>query len=491
MNGDLNKKIVSATKWSAITEILAKLVTPIISIVLAHLLAPEVFGVVTTLTMIIAFAEIFTDAGFQKYIIQHEFQNKGDLYLSVNVAFWSNIAMALFIWLIISLFSETLATIVGNPGLGHVLIIACSSIPLIGLSGIQMALYRRNLDFKTLFKVRMVGIFVPLIITVPLAYITRSYWALILGTIAQNLINVIVLFIFSEWKPKIIYSFVKLKEMLSFTLWSIIEAIGIWLTSYVDIFIVGTLLSQYYLGLYKTSSAIVGQLMGLVTAVTTPILFSSLSRLQNDEIEFRNIFFKFQKYVSILVMPLGVGIFCYSDFITMVLLGEQWMETSGFIGLWGITTAFTIVLCHYCSEIYRSKGYPKMSAIVQWLHIIVLWPAILFAADYGYEILYVTRSLVRFQLVLLNVLIMYFVFHFSPIKLFGNITPAFLSAVVMGAFAVFINMELFQSILYQGVTIIPSVLIYFLVLCSFSDERKIFRTQILSKALRTFSKIKK
>ena len=68
---DLNKSIVKATKWSSITEIVAKLITPITSVVLARLLTPEAFGVVTTLTMVITFSEIFRDAGFQKYLIQH------------------------------------------------------------------------------------------------------------------------------------------------------------------------------------------------------------------------------------------------------------------------------------------------------------------------------------------------------------------------------------------------------------------------------------
>ena len=78
---ELNSKIVKATKWSTITEIVAKLITPITSMVLARLLTPEAFGVVATLTMVITFAEIFTDAGFQKYLIQHEFRDKKDCTL--------------------------------------------------------------------------------------------------------------------------------------------------------------------------------------------------------------------------------------------------------------------------------------------------------------------------------------------------------------------------------------------------------------------------
>ena len=72
MSTNLNRKIGQATKWSSITEILSKLISPIVNIVLARLLAPEAFGIVATITMVISFAEVFTDAGFQKYIIQHE-----------------------------------------------------------------------------------------------------------------------------------------------------------------------------------------------------------------------------------------------------------------------------------------------------------------------------------------------------------------------------------------------------------------------------------
>lgn len=469
---ELNNKIVKATKWSAITEIVAKLVTPISSMVLARLLTPEAFGVVATLTMIITFAEIFTDAGFQKYLIQHEFKDETDRTQSTNVAFWSNLCMSLLIWLLIGLFSEPLATLVGNPGLGHVLTIACVSIPLAAFSSIQMALYKRDFDFKTLFKVRIVGICIPLLVTIPLAIWLKSYWALVFGTIAGNLVNAILLTYYSKWKPSLYYSFVKLKEMFSFTMWSMFESISIWLTVYVDVFIIGVYLNEYYLGLYKTSITIVGQITALITGVTTPILFSALSRLQSDENEFKVMFFKFQKLVALLVIPLGVGIFCFSDLITLLLLGEQWIEASGFVGLWGLTSAITIVLAHYSSEVYRSKGKPKLSVLVQWLHMIVLYPVILIAIKYGFEVLYVSRALVRLELVLVNMIMMYVVIKISPFSMMKNISIPCIAAIAMWSFSN-IFMQFNNSIPCQIINIVICGIVYISVICCFSKERKL------------------
>lgn len=283
---ELGAKMRTATKWSAVTQLLAKLVSPITTMALARLLTPDAFGIVATLTMVISFAEIFTDAGFQKYVVQHQFKDERDQDESINVAFWSNLIMSLFLWGIIALFSSPLAKLVGNPGYGYVLIIACVSIPIAAFSTIQSALYNRKLDYKTLFKVRIVSAMVPLFITVPLAFLLRNFWALVVGTIVQNVVSAVLLTYHSAWKPRLFYSVEKLREMLSFSIWSMVEQVSIWLTNYVDVFIVGTALSQYYLGLYRTGSSIVGQITGLITAITTPILFSSLSRLQDEKNEF-------------------------------------------------------------------------------------------------------------------------------------------------------------------------------------------------------------
>jgi PST family polysaccharide transporter len=72
---ELNKKIQLSIKWSGITEIVAKSIVPIINMILVRILTPEAFGVIAIVTMITSFADIFTDAGFQKYLIQKKFDN--------------------------------------------------------------------------------------------------------------------------------------------------------------------------------------------------------------------------------------------------------------------------------------------------------------------------------------------------------------------------------------------------------------------------------
>ena len=130
----LNDKVASSTKWTFITEVMAKLVNPISNMILARLLAPEAFGVLATVLMILSFADMLADAGFQKYIIQKEFKDDLEREQSTLVAIWSNIALGFVLWIGVFVFQDKLASLVGNPGLGNVLAMAGIAIPLTSIS---------------------------------------------------------------------------------------------------------------------------------------------------------------------------------------------------------------------------------------------------------------------------------------------------------------------------------------------------------------------
>lgn len=490
MQTSMNQKIGQAAKWSSITEIIAKLISPITNMILARLLVPEAFGIVATITMVISFAEIFTDAGFQKYIIQHEFADETALDNSTNVAFWTNLGVSTFICIIIFFFRHQIADLVGNPGLGNSISIASILIIVAAFSSIQMARYRRALDFKTLFFIRIITSLIPLVVTVPLAITLRNYWALLIGTFASQLCNAIALTVKSKWKPKFYYSFTLFKEMFVFTAWTLLESISIWLTTNIGVFIVGNYLTDYYLGVYKTSMSTVNAYMAIITNALTPVLFSALSRYQNDDENFRKTYYQFQRLTAVLVIPMGIGIYLYRDLVTQILLGSQWGEASGFIGLWGLTSAFTIVFSHFSSEVYRSKGNPKVSLILQVVHIVFLVTTLILSVSHGFEVLYVARSLVRIQIIVCALMIMHIMYGFKVQHILRNVLPMITSALIMGA-AGYLMQQASSSMIWQFVSVFFCIIIYFAVLLGMfpSVRHEVFDSavgkKIVQKIMRT------
>ncbi|QAY68578.1 lipopolysaccharide biosynthesis protein [Paenibacillus protaetiae] len=439
--------------------------------ILARLLAPEAFGVVATVTMIVSFADIFTDAGFQKYLIQQEFSSNDEVGQASNVAFWTNLVISLLLWCTIFTFNEQLASLLGNPGLGMVLVIASFQLPLTSFSSIQSALFKRSLDFRILFIARIISSCIPFVVTIPFALIGFGYWAIVIGTIVSQLSTAVILTYNSSWKPTFYFSLTVFKKMFSFSMWSLFESISIWLTSWVDVLLISTVLNSHYVGLYKTSSMMVNGLMTLITSTTVPVLFSVLSRLQNQSDIFTSVFLKAQRLVAVVVLPLGVGIYLYRDLITLILLGNKWIESSDILGQWALTSAVTIVFGHICSEVYRAKGLPKLSFLVQILHLIVLVPACIFSLHYGFWVFVYVRSWIRIQSVVVHFIIMRIKVGIIISTIVKNTFTICTAAFFMGVIGYIIN-GLHNSTGWTFFSVSLCAIIYLGILLLFSKTRK-------------------
>lgn len=487
-----NKAIGNATAWSFAAEIAAKIIVPITNIVLARILAPEAFGIIATINMVVSFADTFSTAGFQKYIVQHEYDNKKDLFQGATVAFWTNFTISVFAWLIIALFNAPIAKFVGNEGYGLGLMVAALSLPLTSFSCIQEALFQRQLNYKVLFLRRIVVSLLPFVVTIPLALLGFGYWALISGTLAGNIVKAVLLTITSEWKPRFFFSFKLLYEMLSFSIWTLFESIAMWASSYIDILIISNGLGAYYTGLYKNSQSTVTSILTIITGATTSVLFASLSRSQDDDKQFNRIFYTFQKNVAIFVLPIGVGIYFFSDLITKILLGNQWLEASKFIGIWGLCTSLVCVFGTFSREVYRAKGKPKISLIAQLLHLAFVIPVCLITVPMGFNVLIYARSFAYLQIIVVHLLFIKFCFHMSPWRMFTTVKEPIFCSIAMGGVA-YLLLHLYEgNILVQLIYVAICAAFYFGILCVFKDYRKTFVDLIAkgkSKILKKASKV--
>lgn len=461
---ELNKKISTATFWSSLTQIIAKIIPPITNMMLARLLAPEEFGIVATFTLVISFSDIFTDAGFQKYIVQHEFKDDKELFTSTNVAFWTNFIFSITIWIIIALNSNKLAELIGSPGCGFGITIACIVVPITAFSSVQQALLRRQFNFKVIFWVRLTLTVVPLIVTVPLAFVFRNYWALVIGTLIRELLCSVLLTVLSKWKPKLTYSISAFKQMFSFSVWTLLEQISVWFTGNVGIFIVANSFNQYYLGLYKTSIATVNSILTVVSAAVIPVLFAALSRVQDDDLVFKDTFYKFHRMLSVIILPMGIGCFVYRKLVTHVMLGSQWDEAIGFIGLCGLSSALSIMFNSLNAEAIRSKGKPKISLLIQLGQIVATVIGLLMASRVSFSCVCDVRAVLPIVSIIISSIVVEKLCGISFIHIIKSSIPAIASSVVM-AFVGMVFIRYSNDVEWiQFLSIFACIIVYFVVL---------------------------
>ena len=348
-----------------------------------------------------------------------------------------------------------------NPELIKILPFATVSIVISSLSMTQIGLFRREFQFKKLFVIRVIGLCVPLLVTIPLAFAGFKFWSIIIGNIVLAFVNAIILTTLSSWKPSFFYNVNILKKMFSFSFWTLLEGIAMWLTSWFDTFFISTKMTRKDLGIYKTSITSTNGIINLITGSTTPVLFSGLSRLKDDDDNFWDIFFKMQRFVSILVLPLGVGMFVFRDLITKILLGNDW----------ALIYSFKIVLGNYCSEVYRAKGKPKLSVLAEILHLLFLIPLILWAVNKDFKLLVIMRSWGMLQFVIVNFIILKIVFNVSAFRMLKNIKYIFIASVLMGIVG-YIGLTINNSIFMQIFYVFVCIFVYFGLLSLFKETRK-------------------
>ena len=477
----MDTKVVAAAKWSLVTEVLAKLITPVTNIILAHILAPTAFGILATIMMVISFAEMLADAGFQKFLVQYEFESEDEKQKNVSVAFISNIVLAIVLWLVIIIWRDELAILVGNEGLGFPLAIMGAMLPLGAFSSIQMAMYRRSFNFKFLLSIRMITIITPLFISIPMALVGFDYWSLIAGLLAAHLFTAIALCVRQEKLISIYFSSTVFRKMFSFSAWSLAEAFSIWLTAWVDTFIISHFLNAYYLGLYKMPTAIVTTVMAIATSSMAPVLFSALSRHQHNQVEFEKTFLTFQRYMALFLVPLGVGMFVYQDFIVEILLGPQWKLAGIVLGSWALSSSLVTAISYLISEAFRAKGMPNISFLAQMAHLFVLIPVIYVCVQYDFTTFVYARSIVRVQMIAVLLYLLAIYVGMNAWLVIRNIKSYIIASAVVGTGS-YVLLHLHNSMIWTIFCICISLILYLVVLYLFPTER-IILTKIWESVL--------
>lgn len=415
MTNTVNKSLA----WSAFGEIAAKLIGPVTTILLAHILTPNDFGVIALCNMILFFCEIIVDAGFGKYLVQGSFDSKKELMEYASTAFWTNFIVALLIWLIIILSRYPISTFFDKPEYSDVIAVATGQMVIVSIISTQLGLLRREFRFKELSYVRIIASCVPLAITVPIAYFYRSYWAMVIGTYCSYLCQSAALAYLLRWKPDLMWSYAKLKRMFSFSFWSLLEGLAHWLIFWVDVFILTKLYSAYYVGLYKNSSSIIMSMFLMVASSVMPVLFSTLSRIKDSSKSF-DVVLRIERLVLYIICPAATILWFCRTIITDILLGHQWTEASLIVGYWGIIMALSIAIYSFPAEAFKSMGKPKYLFFYQLSYLLILVPLCWWGASKDFWTFVNIRFYCVAAQIVLFVIFAKSLLHWSISKFFSN-----------------------------------------------------------------------
>jgi O-antigen/teichoic acid export membrane protein len=437
---ETTSKATRSVKWSALTEVVSRTASPIILVVLARLLTPDDFGVIATTMIAVSFSQMLWDAGLSKALVQTE----EPIETAANVVFWTNILLGIFVYLILLGLAPTIARFFNSPASGPVLRVLGLQIVIGSLTSVQQALFVRDLDFQGLFWIKLLTAFFPGLFSIPMAFFGYGVWALVAGSIAGQLLNLLLLWNYSSWRPTFRYNLPCAKKMFRFGLWVLAEAFGGWLIMWGDGLIVGKYFGVHDLGVYRTGIMIVSIIFSVTLNSFLPILYPSFSRLQHDIPKLVQAFHKTIRIIMTLALPVGIGLFVVGQDAATVLFGNKWEGLGFVLSILGLKEGLTWAV-GINPETYRAMGRPDINTKFMIIQILYFLPAYFVGAQFGLWVFVYVRMAVALAAIPIQIYFCTRMLGVSPWYLWQDGRSSVLAAIAMGM-GVWVVKLLFQSL---------------------------------------------
>lgn len=351
-------KAAASIKWTTIGEVAAKLIVPITNMILARLLAPEVFGLVASITVITNFAEIVSESGFSRYILQQKFASEDKKRKSAGTATVVSVVLSLLVFLVVALCREPLAKLVNAEGYDLVLLFAAAQIPFYAVTNIQMSLFRRDFKFGKLAIVRLSSCLSQLVVSSLCALLGMGIWSLPAGTLGSLLCQFLLMVIFN--RRSFVFSFSKtaFKEMWACSGMFLLSSLVVWLDSSINTLFAGWMLGQAEAGFIKNGFSTAAGIINMLTAIYGPVLISLLAKMELGSGEYKETFYKYQKALSTLFIPLGIGMFVFQYFLAFVFFGEGWEAAAIALGCQGLVGCIRVASGNFMISAWSAEGKP-------------------------------------------------------------------------------------------------------------------------------------
>jgi len=318
--GTVRERTVRSSVWIALSSVLANVFDLVNYLILARLLVPEIFGLISIVVMIQRGIDVLTRTSFKHALIYRQDNETR----ATDTAWVLNITRGIILFILVFLAAPWISKFYGQPILSRAIKFVAFVFILDGLQNVNLVLFEKSLDFKKIALARIVRSFLSCAIVLSLAFVLRSLWALLIGILFHSVYNLWVSFLIQKKKPRFRFEKTLAGELIHYSKYVTGAGILVFLTTRGDDAIIGKLLGMRELGFYTYAYLIANLPSTHLTKILSEVIFPSYSTIKGDHIKLKNAYLSVLKLISYVAIPAAVGIFLLSKEIVLLLLGPIW-----------------------------------------------------------------------------------------------------------------------------------------------------------------------
>jgi len=303
-------------------QLIKLIMNMLVTIWLAHILVPDDFGLVAMVMVIVNFFVLFKDAGFSTATIQQETVS----HEQVGLLFWLSAVIGIVLGLILFFIAPAVALFFHEPRLVEIVQVLSLVFFLGGLGVQHEALMQRQMRFRGLVAIELLGLLLASITAICLALSGAGYWAMVWMQVVAIVVRVVLLWLMAGWIPSLPVLKVGVRKMAEFGGYMTLSNVIHYLSRQSDQVLLGWWSGAHALGLYSTAMQMLLLPIQQVLSPLSRVAVVTLSRVQGDDAGYRRAFLLLVKIVAYMTMPLMAVLAVLADPAVRLFLGEQWLE---------------------------------------------------------------------------------------------------------------------------------------------------------------------
>ena len=322
--------------WRFLERFGAQGVTFIVSIILARVLDPVVYGTVALVTVITTILQVFVDSGLGTALVQKKDADD----LDFSTVFYFNFLVCVILYIGLFCISPLVAAFYQIDELTDIVRVLGLILIISGFKNIQHSYVSKHLLFKKYFFATLGGTIVAAFVGIWMAYNGYGVWALVAQNIVNQAIDTIILWAIVKWRPKLMFSLSRLKTLLSFGWKLLVSSLLDTIWQELRQLIIGKKYSKDDLAFYNKGQEYPKYATTALNSSIDSVMLPVMAEAQDEPQKVKSITRRSIKTASFCLWPMMIGLAVCAKSLVSLILTDKWLPCVPYLQIYCIVYAF-------------------------------------------------------------------------------------------------------------------------------------------------------
>lgn len=448
----LKKQTLSGLVWTFMDTFFVSGLSFVAMIYIARILGPTEFGLIGMISVFIGIGTSMVDSGLSSSIIRTKDADNRDF----STVFYLNLGMSSMVFAIMFISAPFIAKFFSQPILTGVVRLYCFSFIISAFSAIQLAQLNREMEFKKIAKYNAPGTLAGIIVGIFLSLIGYGVWSIVWMQLTKQLVQSLILWISSSWKPTLCFSKEKMKYHYGFGYKLMLS--GLLNTVFENSYniVIGRFFTVQSVGFFERARSFnnypVTTLTGIIGKVTYPLL----SKIQGEQERISRVYKQLLQFSFFITAPFMLGAAAIAKPLFLLVLGEQWLAAVPYFQILCLASIF-LPIHSFNLNMLKVYGRSDLFLKLEILKKSVIMVGIVIALPFGIIALVWSSVIASFIALLINTHYSQKLIDYKTGRQLLDMLPTFLIAGTVAAGMLLVAKVLPQQNLWLQV-IVPTIL---------------------------------